>query len=89
MPEGYPRKFATTEGYSVLGVGGTPTITSPTNVHVKVAVGSTISLVGIVSTTNDMYVGVGNTQGMILTAPNGTKYRVTVDNSGNLQTASV
>ena len=89
MPEGYPRKFATTEGYSVLGVGGTPTITSPTNVHVKVAVGSTISLVGIVSTTNDMYVGVESTQGMILTSPNGTKYRVTVDNSGNLQTASV
>ncbi len=89
MAEGYPRKFATTEGYSVLGVGGTPTITSPTNVHVKVAVGSTISLVGIVSTNNDMYVGVGNTQGMILTSPNGTKYRVTVDNSGNLQTASV
>ena len=89
MAEGYPRKFATTEGYSVLGVGGTPTITSPTNVHVKVAVGSTISLVGIVSTTNDMYVGVGNTQGMILPSPNGAKYRVTVDNSGNLQTASV
>lgn len=37
----------------------------------------------------DVRVGVDNTQGVVLTSPNGTQYRLIVDNSGNLSTSAV
>ena len=39
--------------------------------------------------TRDVYAGTSSARGLILTAPNGTQYRVTVDNSGNLVTTSI
>ena len=37
----------------------------------------------------DVRVGDSNSQGVILTSPNGTQYRLVVDNSGNLSTSAV
>ena len=37
----------------------------------------------------DLYVGIGNTRGVVLTSPNGTAYRLVVDDSGNLSTTAV
>ena len=38
---------------------------------------------------SDLYVGIGNTRGVVLTSPNGTAFRITVDNSGNLTTVQL
>ena len=38
---------------------------------------------------SDLYVGIGNTRGVVLTSPNGTAFRITVDNSGNLTTVQI
>ena len=38
---------------------------------------------------SDLYVGIGNTRGVVLTSPNGTAYRIIVDDSGNITTTSV
>jgi hypothetical protein len=38
---------------------------------------------------SDLYVGIGNTRGVVLTSPNGTAFRISVDNSGNLTTAQI
>jgi len=38
---------------------------------------------------SDLYVGIGNTRGVVLTSPNGTAYRIVVDDSGNITTTSV
>ena len=43
---------------------------------------------GDLDVTNDLRFET-NGKGVILTSPNGTKYRISVDNSGNLSTASV
>lgn len=44
---------------------------------------------GIVVSNKDLKVGVGTSTGIILTSPNGTQYRIKVDNSGNLSTVAV
>lgn len=38
---------------------------------------------------SDLYVGIGNTRGVVLTSPNGTAYRIVVDDSGNITTTAV
>ena len=43
---------------------------------------------GIITATN-IRVGVNTSQGVILTSPNGTQYRLIVDDSGNLSTTAV
>jgi hypothetical protein len=52
-----------------IGIG----TTSPAN---------TLNVIGISSFRGDVRVGVGTTQGLILTAPNGSLYRLTVSNTG-------
>ena len=37
----------------------------------------------------DLYVGYGQTTGVVLTSPNGTKYRLVVANDGTLSTSAV
>ena len=39
--------------------------------------------------TRDVYAGKTSARGLILTAPDGTQYRVTVDNTGSLITTSI
>jgi hypothetical protein len=41
------------------------------------------------SVSGDIKVGINTSQGVILTSENGTKYRLIVDNSGNLSTTIV
>jgi len=65
---------------------GTPTIDSPNNLNinaVNVAISTDLTVGG------DAYVGVDTSSGLILTSPNGTQYRLVVDNSGNLSTVLV
>ena len=42
-----------------------------------------------VTASGDIIAGDNSTKGLILTSPNGTKYRLSVDNSGNLSTSAV
>lgn len=58
-----------------IGIG----TTSPSNV---------LNVIGISSFIGDVRVGIGTTQGLILTSPNGSRYRLVVDNSGNLSAIS-
>lgn len=65
---------------------GTPTIDSPNNLNinaVNVAISTDLTVGG------DAYVGVSTAKGLILTSPNGTQYRLIVDNSGTLSTVLV
>lgn len=48
-----------------------------------------ISISGISTFSSDVNVGVDTSSGVILTSPNGTRYRLIVDNSGNLSTTLV
>jgi len=43
-----------------------------------------LSVVGSISASGDIYAGDSSSQGIILTAPNGNKFRFTVNNSGHL-----
>ncbi len=38
---------------------------------------------------SDLYVGIGNTRGVVLTSPNNTQFRIIVDDSGNLTTVQL
>lgn len=55
----------------------------------NVGIGTTnpISKLSIIG--GDISVGVDTSHGVILSSPNGTQYRLIVDNSGNLSTTSV
>lgn len=82
---------------SSAGVG-TPTLESPNNLNLNanrvaistdIHVGRNINVVGIVTATGDVNVGINTSKGVVLTAPNGSKYRLIVDNSGNLSTVAI
>jgi hypothetical protein len=65
---------------------GTPTIDSPNNLNINainVAISTDITI------GRDAYVGVNTSSGLVLTSPNGTQYRLVVDNFGNLTTVLV
>lgn len=65
---------------------GTPTIDSPNNLNINainVAISTDITI------GRDAYLGINTSTGPILTSPNGTKYRLVVNNSGNLSTVLV
>lgn len=87
------------EIYQNLNVSGIVTSTSTFNVGTGGTVITTTSngLVGINSTSpsktldiiGDVKVGVNTSQGIILTSPNGTQYRLIVDDAGILSTVAV
>jgi len=58
-----------------IGIG----TTSPANV---------LNVVGVSSFRGDLRVGINTARGLVLTAPNGSLYRLVVDNSGNLSAIS-
>jgi len=58
-----------------IGIG----TTSPDNV---------LNVVGLSSFRGDLRVGIDTAKGLVLTAPNGSLYRLVVDNSGNLSAIS-
>jgi hypothetical protein len=63
-----------------------PTITSDTGIAVT---GIAQTFTALQTFNNGIKVGVNTSQGLILTSPNGTKYRLIVDNSGALDTVLV
>jgi len=83
-------------GYFSVGVGNPVAITSTGNIS---AIGNIIcdGHIGI-GTTNptakldvrgDIKSGIDTSTGLVLTSPNGTEYRLIVDDSGNLTTVSI
>jgi|694.fasta_scaffold18366_3 hypothetical protein len=69
-----------------VGTGGTTiTTTSGSNV----GIGTTNPTSKLTVRDGDISVGVGTAHGVILTSPNGTQYRLIVDNSGILSTVAV
>jgi hypothetical protein len=68
----------------IAGVG-TVSINSGTNV----GIGTTIPISKLEVRGGDIKVGVNTSQGLILTSPNGTKYRLIVNDAGALSTVSV
>ena len=50
--------------------------------------GVTISTTGI-NAVNDAFIGVSTAAGVVLTSPNGTQYRLLVENDGSLKTVNV
>jgi len=64
--------------------------TSVTGIHTTSNVGiGTTNATSKLTVVGDVKVGVNTSQGLILTAPNGTAYRLIVDNSGTLSTVPV
>lgn len=70
-----------------LNVSGVSTFNSNISVPTaSVGIGTTNPLSKIHVVGGDIRVGINTSNGLILTSPNGTKYRLIVDNSGNLST---
>ena len=65
---------------------GTPTIDSPNNLNINAV---TVAISTDVTVGRNLYAGINTSTGLILTSPNGSKYRLVVDNSGNLSTVLV
>ena len=65
---------------------GTPTIDSPNNLNINAV---TVAISTDVTVGRDIYAGINTSTGLILRSPNGSKYRLIVDNSGNLSTILV
>ena len=64
-------------------------ISTDLNVGGTVSIGATITGSKLSVNGGDLRVGVNTSYGLVLTSPNGTKYRLVVDNSGNLSTVLV
>lgn len=80
----YVSGISTFSGNINVGSGGTIITTSGGLVGINSSFPSkTLDVIG------DVRVGIGTSQGVILTAPNGTQYRLIVDNSGSLSTVAV
>jgi hypothetical protein len=87
----------------LIGASGTPTLASPNNLNIEaieVSINNDLSISGIVTTNQlgvsgistfsaDVKVGINTSVGLVLTSPNGTQYRLIVDNSGTLSTVTV
>jgi hypothetical protein len=67
------------------GNGTTPKI----NINGGVGINTSLNVVGISTFNQDVNVGSDQSTGIVLTSPNGTKYRLIVDNLGNLSTTAV
>ena len=70
-----------------LNVSGVSTFNSNISIPTaSVGIGTTNPLSKIHVVGGDIRVGINTSNGLILTSPNGTKYRLIVDNFGNLST---
>lgn len=67
------------------GNGVTPKI----NINGGVGISTNLNVVGISTFNRDVNVGSDQSTGIVLTSPNGSKFRLIVDNSGNLSTTAV
>jgi len=69
-----------------IGIGNSNWINGNENYNVGIGTTNPTSKLDVIG---DVRVGIDTSQGVILTSPNGTKYRLVVDNSGNLSTSAV
>ena len=76
-------KYAGSEKFRVQANGGVGVNTT------SGAVPKTLTINGTVSSSNDIYAGNTSSEGIILTSPDGTKYRLKVANGGALSTEAV
>jgi hypothetical protein len=86
-------------GTGAVEIGGTATITSINPITLggsqgivvpgSLDVDSHLNVSGVSTFSGDARVGIDTSSGVILTSPNGTQYRLIVDNSGNLSTVAV
>jgi hypothetical protein len=75
-------------GYPLMDVDGDGTILFLTTGNI--GIGSTITVPAYkLEVGGDVKVGVNTSQGLILSSPNGTKYRIFVSNEGEVRTAIV
>lgn len=93
------RSFGVRE-INIIGADGTPTIESPgilnleavtvaisTNVTIGgLATASQLNVTGISTFSGNVFVGVNTSVGVVLRSPNGTAYRLIVDDGGVLST---
>jgi hypothetical protein len=71
-----------------VSIGGQVTSNVIVGAGYSVGIGTTTPL-STVQVVGDVRVGLNTSEGVVLTAPNGTSYRLVVDNSGNLSTTLV
>lgn len=64
-------------------------VTPKVNINGGVGINTSLNVVGISTFNQDVNVGSDQSTGIVLTSPNGTKYRLIVDNLGNLSTTAV
>ena len=57
--------------------------------NTSVGIGTTIPVSKLSVVGGDASVGIDTSQGVILTSPNGTRYRLFVENDGTLKTVAV
>ena len=69
-----------------IGVGNNHWISGDSSFNVGIGSQTPSAKLDVVG---DIRVGINTTQGVILTSPNGTQYRLVVDDSGNLSTSAV
>lgn len=96
------RSFGVKE-INIIGSSGTPTIESPgilnldavtvaisTNVTVGgLATASQLNVTGISTFSGNVFVGIDTSVGVVLRSPNGTSYKLIVDDSGVLSTTAL
>jgi hypothetical protein len=82
---------ATTVGIVTTIVTNTPWVSVSSGIHTlsNVGIGTTNATDKLTVRSGDISVGINTSQGLILTSPNGTRYRLIVDNSGTLSTVAV
>lgn len=73
---------------SRLNVGTGGTVITTTGIG-SIGIGTTNPLSKVSIVGGDLAVGVSTANGLVLTSPNGTKFRLIVDNSGNLSTVQI
>ena len=82
--------YATTVAISTdVSIGGKVTSNVIIGNGYSVGIGTTNPTSKLEVQNGDIKVGVNTSQGLILTSPNGTKFRVIVDNAGVLSTVSL
>jgi hypothetical protein len=64
-------------------------VTPKVNINGGVGINTSLNVVGISTFNQDVNVGSDQSTGIVLTSPNGSKFRLIVDNSGNLSTVAV
>jgi len=72
-----------------LSIGGKVISNVIVGTGYSVGIGTTVPTSKVTVIDGDVAVGVNTSYGIVLTSPNGSRYRLIVDNSGNLSTTSV